>query len=247
MINKLYFIGPMDLGDCFVYSGIVHHYADHCKELHVPVKASNYFTIKTLYQDRPNIKVIIMLPDDEEAYIKNYGLSKLMPPADLYIKTIDNVFCSILWDEQIYTIFDIPYSYRYSKFQTPLVNEGSEKLYDQLCKGDPYVLIHRQCSTYPDGIPIDVEKYREVYGLGHADIIEITPALSNNMMDYIKLIENAAEIHCISSSFFWLVDSIHQRVKGKLFFHDVRAASIERVNNRWNHYRWEIVPYPYRM
>jgi hypothetical protein len=247
MIDKLYFIGSMDLGDCFVYAGIVNYYADRCKQLHVPVKPSNYQTLSTLFSEHPNIKVVAMESADEEQYIDHHKLSKVITDWDLYLTTVGGFRCSVLWDEQIYTNFEIPFGYRYSNFRLPKTIDGSKELYDRLYKGRPYALIHRRTSHYPDGMPIDIEKYRENIELPSIDIIEIEPGITDNLLHYVKLIENATEIHCVSSSFYCLVDSIHSQTCADLYFHDVRASSIERVNNRWNNSCWKIVNYPFRM
>jgi hypothetical protein len=246
MIDKLYFIGPMDLGDCFVYTGIINYYADRCKQLHVPAKPENYQTLKTLYESHPNIKVVALTLEEEEQYINHHKLSKVITDWGMYCTIIDQVPCSVLWDEQIYTNFEIPFGYRYSNFRLPKTIDGSQELYDRLYQGRPYALIHSRTSHYPNGMPILIEKYRQSIALPAIDLIEIKLEITNNMLHYVELIKNAAEIHCVSSSFFCLVDSIHSETTAKLYFHDSRASSIERVNNRWNKSCWKIIRYPYR-
>ena len=78
-------------------------------------------------------------------------------------------------------------------------------------------------------------------------IIELTTPLSINMLDYLKLIENAKEIHCIDSSFFHFVGSLVFRIKALLFYHDIRRTTFLNVSNEWNKYRWNIVQYPERL
>jgi hypothetical protein len=48
-------------------------------------------------------------------------------------------------------------------------------------------------------------------------IIKAERSLTNNIFDYLKLIENAKEIHCIPSSFLFLCDSFD--FKGDRFLH----------------------------
>jgi hypothetical protein len=74
-------------------------------------------------------------------------------------------------------------------------------------------------------------------------IIEITPNITKNMLQYAKLIENAKEIHCVPSSFYCLTDSITERTSANLFFHDIRAATLMQINSKWNNNRWNIVKY----
>jgi hypothetical protein len=67
------------------------------------------------------------------------------------------------------------------------------------------------------------------------------------MLQYKKLIENAAEIHCVASSFFNLVDSMIFDLKGVPIFHDIRRNSLMKVNSRWNEYKWQVVTYGIRV
>ena len=64
VFDRLFFLGSVGLGDSFVYSGIVNHFADRCNELHVPAQPKFYKTIKTLYQDHPNVKVVSLESND---------------------------------------------------------------------------------------------------------------------------------------------------------------------------------------
>ena len=62
----------------------------------------------------------------------------------------------------------------------------------------------------------------------------------NNIFLYMKLIEEAQEIHCIDSSFIHLVE--RSETKAKLFFHNIKnnkikGANLELVKN------WEIIDY----
>jgi hypothetical protein len=45
LFDKLFFLGPVGLGDTFVQSGIVNHFADRSHELHVPAQPKFYKTV----------------------------------------------------------------------------------------------------------------------------------------------------------------------------------------------------------
>ena len=80
IFDRLFFMGPMSLGDSFVLCGMVNHYADRCKELHVPADPRFFKTIKTLYQDHPNIRVVAMPQDwhSEDLYVERHQLSRIL-------------------------------------------------------------------------------------------------------------------------------------------------------------------------
>ena len=133
---------------------------------------------------------------------------------------------------------------RYKNFKLPKHIEGSEELYNRLSNTEPYILVHRHTSI--GAAPIDVVKYREINNRpGHYRVIEIDESITHNMMHYIKLIENAKEIHVAPSSFFCLVDSMVEKTDAILFYHNIRASTLMRVNSKWNNFRWNIVEYEY--
>jgi hypothetical protein len=123
--------------------------------------------------------------------------------------------------------------------------EGSDELYNELSGGEPYILIHRFSNDFPAGAPVNISAFRAAGNLPDYKIIEIRDGITDNMMQYVKLIENAQEIHCIPSSFHCLVDSVPTRAR--LFFHDIREKTSMAVNSAWNDNKWIMVHYPERL
>ena len=122
--------------------------------------------------------------------------------------------------------------------------DGADELYEQLSNNEPYILVHKRPSNeYPYGFPIDIGHFRRSKNLPDYRTIEIMPDITNNMMQYIKLIKNAKEIHCVDSSFYQLVDGMVNHTSADLYFHKIRAFSMLRVNCKWNNYRWQMVEY----
>lgn len=245
IFDRLFFMGPMSLGDSFVLCGMVNYFADRCKELHVPADPRFYKTIKTLYQDHPNIKVI-PLPQDwhsENVYVEQQQLSRILR-IDLVHSVIKNFDITPMWDIQLYSNYELSFGLRYSNFRIPKHIEGSAELYDRLSGGEPYILVHRYSNDFPLGAPINIQGFRQANNLPDYKVIEITDSITDNMMHYVKLIENAKEIHCIPSSFHCLVDSIP--TKSRLFFHDIREKTSMAVNSAWNDNKWIMVNYPER-
>lgn len=242
IFDKLYFVGPMDLGDHFVHAGIINYYADRCNELHVPVKPHNYDTVSTLFWENSNVRVVV-LNENEDDYVRRNNLGRINNWWPMFFTDINNRRTSLMWEEQCYLHYEVPFRNRYDNFRLPKNIPRSDYLFDKLTNKKPYALVHRITGLHPLGLPINVPLYRQMNSLPEIDLIEIVPGLTNNMLDFVKLIENADEIHCVNSSFFCLVDSIHKRTKMQLFFHDIRADSIVRVNNEYNKNCWTKVFY----
>jgi len=243
IFDKLYFVGPMDLGDHFVHAGIINYYADRCNELHVPVKPHNYETVKTLFQENSHVIVFVLSENEEEDYIRRNNLGRINNYWPMFFTEINNCRTSLMWEEQCYLHYEVPFRARYDNFRLPRHIAESNDLFNRLTSGKPYVLVHRITGLHPDGLPINIPLFRKMNNFSDLGIIEIKPGLTNNMMNFVKLIENAEEIHCVNSSFFCLVDSIYKRTKMQLFFHDIRADSIVRVNNEYNENCWTKVLY----
>jgi hypothetical protein len=247
LFDKLFFLGPVGLGDTFVQSGIVNHFADRSHELHVPAQPKFYKTVKTLYKDHPNIKVIALEPDENQIiqYAQANGLSRILP-IPLSQTSIKNFQIIPMWDIQTYANFELSFGLRYSNFRLPNYIEGSDKLYDILSNNQPYILIHRYTGDNPDGIPINIQAFRQNAGLKEdVRIIEIKEGITDDMMQYVKLIQEAEEIHCVPSSFHCLVDSI--QTNAKLYFHDIREKTSMAVNTPWNNFKWTEVHYNERL
>lgn len=247
IFDKLFFIGAVGLGDSFVQSGMVHHYADRCNELHVPSQPKFYKTIKTLYQDCPNIKVVALEPNDEQhtQYAKAFGLSRILP-IPLVQSTIRNFQIIPMWDIQHYSNYELSFGLRYSNFRLPKYINGSEELYKTLSNREPYILIHRYTGDDPHGIPININTFRMHEGLrDDIKIIEIKEGITEDMMQFTKLIQYAEEIHCVPSSFHCLVDSI--QTNAMLYFHDIREKTSMAVNSPWNNFKWRVVNYEQRI
>lgn len=248
MIDKLFFIGYQSLGDTFIFNGIAHHYAKLCNELHIPTTPFHLGTTSCLYQDFPNIKVVSMMPEEEDKYVSDNKMSRVIRKRLVYVNSVEKRPLSICFDMQYYDLYNLPFSLRYLDFKTPKHVLGADELYNQLVQNnEPYVLWHRKMHAYPDGLPIDLAAFRRSHNLPNMKIIEVSWEIDQgNILKWIKLIRNAAEIHVISGSFWALVDSVTEQTQARLFFHDIRNP-VTRVNNDWNQHRWTIVNYAERI
>jgi len=239
------------LGDAIVMNAIVHRFARDSDKLYFPARAANYHTIKCMFQDLKNVDVFSYQADAEiEQYLSTKKHFRINSPemvmTDIYLPGIQGaVPVPINWDRQLYEFYDIPFSARYHEFKLPRKIEGVDDLYDRLTEGaTDYVLVHQQTYHHKQGeMQLNLALWRRQYNLAPIKIIEVTPDITNNMFQYLKLIENAQEIHCVPSSFFCLVDSITERTNATLYYHDIRATTMMQVNSKWNNFRWHVVYY----
>jgi hypothetical protein len=270
-IPDLVFHHHTSLGDHFICNGIVHTYAEQlCDRLHLPCHHRYYETISCLYQDFENIIVHPFNDDwptlEREMFPwaeKNGWPVTRIGFENVYYRNIHRVnlppeYVSINFDRQFYEQANILFSERYNKFRLPQTIEGCEELYDTLTEGETeYIIVHSNSSaaggksTSKDhllkkGYDIDLYSWRKD-GDSNLKVVEIQMGQTSNMLAYMKLIENAKEIHCINSSFFCLVDSVCTKIKAKLFYHDIRINNITQINC-WTTggNRWTVIDYPFK-
>lgn len=246
---EMIFTPSGSFGDSFVASPIARHFSKMCRHLHVPVTESLLPTVTALHSEDRNITVIDHPNQTHlECYTAQHQLIKLLGPP-IYTVPGDTTFKCILWDEQWYSYYQIPFGYRYTGFHLPKNLDSSKALHDKLVINPRYILTHNQWSNR-DPAPIDIHSWRESAGLDSLDqfqIIDLKSSLTRNLLDFIDLIIHAEEIHCVQSGIFCLVDSITDKTNAKLFYHDIRKNIVMRINNQWNNHRWCTINYQHQL
>lgn len=234
-------------GDLFVLNGAINYMADNFTGIIVPVIPVIYEIAVFMFKDNNKIKVKKI---DSLAELNSFmNHNNLLHVKEFFLLRLENCLVAVdpttgqpdstttvpLWDEQWYTLLDIPFSIRYSRFLWPKIGSKGKKLYDKVVEKD-YILVSNEvrASRVKHELNIDYRDYQ---------VIELTPDLSKNPFYYLKLIENAKEIHCVNSSMFCLIDSIASQLSATLYYHNSRKTLI-RVNNFWNQEKWHIVEYP---
>lgn len=249
--DKLFWDAAVDLGDAIVLNGAVRYWAQICDKLYYPAKGEYFDTLTCLYQDEPNIEVWRFFEDiQHEIFLVSNPMPRLRVPK-LKTTHVHRVNCSpekihVNWPQQIYENINVPFHIRYDYFKLPKHIPGQFELFDRLTQGQTeYALVHRRSGTNPNPLPILLTP--EIgSNIQNLLIIEIAPGLTNNLLDFVKLIRHAREIHCIASSFFNLVDSMLDQTQAQCFFHDARANSMMQVNSRYNNHRWKCIDYGFR-
>jgi len=155
-------------------------------------------------------------------------------------------FFAVNFDRQFYEQANILFKDRYEKFTLPEEIPGVDEVYNNLTEGEKdYIIVHKNSSAEGD-YPIDLWNWRKNRN-PNIKIVEIGLGQTTNMLSYMKLIQNAREIHCLNSSFYCLVDSVCMEIGAKLFYHDIRMNNITQTNC-WTTggQRWTIVEYPFK-
>ena len=243
MINNVLCYPPQDsLGDCFVQAGIINTLTEQCAGIILPVLHRDNLVenVSTLFSNNSKVHIAAFTDSIDHTDLNKFIIENRLPCIEqqrLMSVPIGEGNVVPYWDEQLYTLFDIPFSHRYTKFNMPDVREQSKKLYDSIVKSNKYILVAQKfLNPFTEAfLPLPNDEKQVIY---------LTEELSSNMLFYYDLIKHADEIHCVPSSIFCLVDSLVHQTQAKLFYHDLRANTVMRVNNRFNNRRWAIIQYP---
>jgi hypothetical protein len=213
------------LGDQIIAAGLVKFLSEKFQHIYFICKPYNEASVKHLFQTLSNVSVVpCPLPDSSNVEQTREWIKQL---CDLYNAQLFHAMhgwtfrTQLSWIEGCYEQYGLPYSARYSMCPTILPGPRSEKLYKMLRPSDkPYVIMHITSSeraTYD----VDVYQGRGKDCFNNKDILHITP-LTNNLFDWIKLLQHAEEIHVVDSSVHHLCESINDTLNGHVYFHDIR-------------------------
>lgn len=221
MIKQLLFHPHTGLGDQIICNGMTRHFINQYDFVHLVVKAHTYEPVSFMYRDVPNITYII------EGYLKNF-LYKEKDWDKLIIRLIDSDTQYASFDKAFYDRANLDFSLRWSNFHIERDYVREKEIFSTFnIEEGKYIFVHddKRRNFY---ITDDV-----VYKNSNVDKgLPIIRPDDYSFFDYPYLIENAAEIHCMESSFRCLID--HLDIKTNSFFYhnyvrnypkEIRAAS----------------------
>ena len=219
----------LGLGDHIICAGLVNYLSKNYKTIHLPVKRRNLQNVNFLYENNPSVSTFIVDIEDDD-------ILKYSKKVDLKILKIGFRKRGKPFNSGFYKQINLPYDISFNNFGYKRDIPKEINLYKHLSSehnvNANYGLVHAESSLgdadlkIRNDIPvIYIKKETDIY---------------NNIFLYMKLIEEAQEIHCIDSSFLHLVE--RSETKAKLFFHNIKnnkikGANLELVKN------WEIIDY----
>ena len=213
MITILHHLG---LGDHIMLNGMVRYFAE-TDTVCIFVQNHHEPSIKFMYRDIID-KVIIKTVNTTNAQ-EMWGQveGKVLPLATYKLPT--NIWNYIMegpptdmvnWAHSVYIQAGIPPKYMYSKFK--VVRDITSEIKPDI---SDYVFIH------------DDHKRDMVINVDAENVFKITSEILSkhpNIFDYLTIIENAKEVHCMDSSYAWMINLMGVGSKDKNFLHiDVKG------------------------
>ena len=133
------------------------------------------------------------------------------------------------FDRSFYDSVSVPFKERWDSWHLERNTEQEQKLINELALDEEYIFVHDKSSVGDYNLNIE-NSLRQV----RPEKLES----EQSIFDWMGVIENAKEVHGISSSFTHLIDSME--LKNKLYFHDIKAAHGMGFSLKNN---WEIISY----
>lgn len=204
----------LGLGDHFICNGLVNYFSKS-KKIDLICKKHNEPTVKTLYQDNSNVKVIPIPSQNELLESYNYSIS-----TNQEILRIGFDKCNPSnWDKSFYTQVGLDFIERYRLFKFPKTLPSQINI-----ENKSFIFVHNECSEGRYSLNIE----------SNLDRFVVEKNQTNNLFSYTNLLQRATEIHCINSSIFHLIDSM-PNVTDKLYYHNTRNHPCNfQISSKWN-------------
>jgi len=196
-------------------------------------KGNYYDMIEYMYRDEPNIIVFNLGKEDEYTEVKRIvgqhsGLLLRVGHENYPGKQAELSQQKNCW-EFFYEQIDMPYQVRYDDFFVQRDLDEENRLLNKLNpNGEPFIFIHEDTAR---GFTLNRDHFVD------KTLKTIENDITENIFNFISIIEKAEEIHCMESSFKTLIDIYAKQ--DKIFYHDFRHQPLGQNSLD----TWKIVNY----
>jgi hypothetical protein len=208
--KPLYVYTHLGLGDLIICQGIIRNLlCGTNRPVRIFTKPKFSESVRFLYRDLNRLEILEM--DDAEAQV---FLQKI-PLQDQVIIGHDilSPFLKqgLAFDHAFYECAGLDFSRRWSDFRLIRDSEAEKRIFNHFRVPEAnYVFLHEDTSR-----KLRINR-NHIYN-SNLPIVEPQPGLTGNIFDYLYLMENACEIHCIDSCFRLMADTVLSDRQGLCF------------------------------
>ena len=255
--DNVFILFHLSTGDNFTMYALVRHYQEIYKKVNIFCLYRNRFFVKQLYEKFSNINIIYIDSDYNSHMVPNEYLEKSINNISNYdiVKTGNHnpIFKKYpyFW-RNFYTNIDIPYEIRYKYNDINRNKENEENLYKSLIKkySKNYIFVHDHRNVsykhYDIRKNVEIDRNNEIpifhpnwnyyNNIPHQfKNLWSSDLLSDNLLDYCTIIENAQEIHISDSAFSCLCPYLKlDSVKIKNIYTKYDLKDYHKSYNDWN-------------
>ena len=231
----------LGIGDQIMTCGMVRHFLEYGYKVKIFARLAHKVTCEFLYRDAGDLVSFEFVETDRASEIwerlpaiqaEGYEIRPIATykvPTDVWNwftvgpgKEMTN------WTHTSYIQGGVNPSYMKTKFKVVRDLAREQQVFDQfgLKKGE-YIFVHESNSRsrtidYPKGLPIfnPDDHYKEI----------------PNMFDYLTIIENAKEVHCMTSSYAMLIELVEIGNKHTNFLHTLKLPDYLTIRESYLSY-----------
>lgn len=233
-MNKFLIYPHLGLGDFIICNGLIREICKKNKsdEFEVVSKPTHFQSVDFMFKDVKNLKTISLKsgdfanpenPEEIIFYARNENKNILKIGHEFQDFRLN-------FDKSFYAQFEIDFKKRWDSFKVERDLTSEKNLVEKLNIKEKYIFVHEDPSR---GMRIDRYIHRK-----DLRVIKASTDLSENMFDYLSLIEGAEEVHVIESAFMFMIDSFP--IEGQLFNHRY-ARSYPARNTPTLRLDWDIL------
>ena len=219
-----YIYHHLGLGDHIICNGLVRYFCkkNKSKNISLVVKERNFNNVSRMYKGFENI--CFTKVDDDKGFLSLYSKCSATPVLRVgFEKTRPNDF-----DVSFYDCAQISFSERWNSWDLERDDEQEKKIIEEFDVTGDYIFVHDSSSVDKYNLNID------------SDLPQIRPkrlSSEKSIFDWLGVIENAKEIHCVNSSFIHLINSYN--FNNKKYYHTINQNGLGFSLKG----DWEIVNY----
>lgn len=204
-MTQKYIYHHLGLGDHIICNGMIRHFCKVYDNVVLFCYSHNCNNVEYMYRDLNNLEVFKF---DTESEINQFIFNNKLEASVLRVgfEKLSQYLNEMTFDRAFYKIVELDFSIRFDKFYFKRNSKQEEIVYSTLNPTDEkYIFVHDDPSR---GYEIKIDSQYKI----------IKNDLRFGVFDYIKILENAEEVHYMQSSFADLINS-YKLDKPKLFLH----------------------------
>jgi len=212
MNNKFFIYTHLGLGDQIICNGIINNICKKMNDRNIILFAKPRFakSVKFMFKHIPNLTIEEKDDYDVQIFLKDISWENKIKIGHNFLG--DYIMQGLSFDEAFYKQIGLKFSRRWDDFTVIRDLAKEENFFNRFnLKKHSYIFLHEDKKRN--------FKINQKYIL-NKELPIFTPeeSYTDNIFDYLTLIDNAMEIHCIDSCFKLLVDSLFSN-KEYLFYH----------------------------
>ena len=234
MASSIVIIHHLGLGDQIMLNGMVRHFVEIYQKVYIFVKNCHLESVQFMYRDLHPDKLELLVVDNTNPSgiwetVSTIQDCRVLPLATYDVSDVEWAFFTqeygnrfSNWAHGVYIQARINPLYMYSKFKCVRDPEREDQLFNKFpeLELNNYIFIHDD--HFRDRKISNTRKDLKIFKPGSFPTDtrqEFFSCDNSNIFDYLKIIECAKEVHCMNSSYNWMIDLLKIGDPTKNFFH----------------------------